>query len=416
MVAQLDAIELRALFEHVLDGVLFSRPDGSIVAANPAACAMLGGTKQQVLAAGRAGLTDTSDPRWATLLAERARDGRAHGRLRMRRLDGSTFECELSSSVFTTSDGQQSACVVMRDVSPEQRLMAELLRAERLWRLTLQHAAAGIALVSLDGRWLHVNPALCRIVGYSEAELLSKTFQDITFPEDLDADLDLLNQVVAGLIDDYTLDKRYVHSDGHLVRVRLHVALVRDEQDEPLHFVSQIVDITAEHAQQTLLAELASRDTLTAVANRGALFSALATVPPGEAIAVAFIDVDDFKTVNDRLGHAAGDELLVTISDRLVSEVRPQDVVARVGGDEFAILLRHVGTLQDLELLAHRLLLGLAAPYTITGTPLTVTTSIGIARAVDSRDAETLLAAADAAMYEAKRSGKGTMAVATAAG
>ena len=411
MVAQLDTLELRALFEHVLDGVLFSHPDGSIVAANPAACAMLRGTADQVIAAGRAGLTDPSDPRWSALIAERARMGSAHGRVRMRRLDGSTFECELSSSVFTTSDGMDRACVVMRDVSPEQRLMAELLRTERQWRLTLQHAAAGIALVSLEGRWLHVNPALCRIVGYSESELLSKTFQDITLPEDLDADLDLLNQVVAGAIDDYTLDKRYIHRDGHIVWVRLHVALVRDEQDEPLHFVSQIVDFTAERAQQTLLAELASRDTLTAVANRGALFAALASVPATESFAVAFIDVDDFKNVNDRLGHAAGDDLLVSVSDRLVAEVRPQDVVARIGGDEFAILLRDVGTAHDLEVLAQRLLRGLCAPYTIAGTAITVTASIGIACATQSRDAETLLAAADAAMYAAKRSGKNAFRV-----
>lgn len=411
MVAQLDANDLRALFEHVWDGVLFSRPDGSVVAANPAACSLLRGTQSQIIAAGRAGLTDASDPRWPALIAERERSGSAQGRVRMRRLDGTTFECEVSSSIFTTDYGQQSACVVLRDLSSEQRLIAELLRAERQWRLTVQNAATGIALVGLDGRWLHVNPALCRMVGYSEPELLNRTFQDITAPEDLDADLDLLHQVIAGTIDDYTLDKRYIHRNGNIVWVRLHVSLVRDEHDEPLHFVSQIVDVTEEHAQQTLLERLASSDPLTGLANRKALFSALATVAPDKPFALAFIDLDDFKNVNDNLGHVAGDELLVTVADRMLAEVRPNDLVARFGGDEFAVLLDGVESADVLAVFAQRLLNSLAAPYNLHGTSLTITASVGIAHATGARDAVALLAAADAAMYEAKGSGKNAFRV-----
>jgi diguanylate cyclase (GGDEF)-like protein len=145
---------------------------------------------------------------------------------------------------------------------------------------------------------------------------------------------------------------------------------------------------------------------LTAVANRGALSEALAAVPVGEAFDVAFVDVDDFKNVNDQFGHAGGDELLIAVARRLVNEVRPRDVVARVGGDEFAILLRDVGDANALNVVAQRLLLALSTPYNIAGQTISVTASIGIARATDSRDAEHLLAAADVAMYGAKRNGK----------
>lgn len=93
----------------------------------------------------------------------------------MRRLDGSTFECGVSSSIFRTTSGSKSACVILRDVSAEQRLSAELSLAERRWRLTVQHSSTGIAPVGLDGRWLPVNTALCRIVGCDDAELLSRT-------------------------------------------------------------------------------------------------------------------------------------------------------------------------------------------------------------------------------------------------
>lgn len=404
----LEADQLRALFEHVLDGVMFTHPGGSIVAVNPAACAMLRGSQDQIISVGRAGLTDASDPRWATQVAERARTGATFGRVRMRRLDGSTFECELSSSIFTSSSGLLSACVILRDVSAEQQLLTELLLAERRWRLTLEHAPTGIALVDLEGHFLNVNPALCRIVGYCESELLSKTFQDITFPEDLHADLDLLNQLTIGDIEDYRLDKRYVHSDGHLVWVELHVGLVTNEHNEPLHYVAQIVDVSADRTQRDRLAELAAKDVLTSVANRAALSAAIQAVPAGERFAVAFIDLDEFKGINDRLGHAAGDQLLVTVAARLTAQVRPQDVVGRIGGDEFGILLREVGSTEAVDRVAQRLLDSLSAPYIIAGAQVTVTASIGIARAGDSRDAAALLAAADAAMYVAKRGGKDT--------
>ena len=116
--------------------------------------------------------------------------------------------------------------------------------AERRLGLTLDHAPIGMALVALDGSFLRVNAALCAIVGYGIDELMSLSFQEITHPDDLDADLSLLAQLVSGEIDDYALDKRYVHRDGRTVWVRLSMTLLCDEEDEPLHYISQMEDIT----------------------------------------------------------------------------------------------------------------------------------------------------------------------------
>ncbi len=117
-----------------------------------------------------------------------------------------------------------------------------------LWRLTLQHSPIGMTLVGLDGRLLMVNRALCEMLGYDAETLSQRGFQELTHPEDLDADLELFDQAVVGDIDSYRLSKRYLHADGHVIWGDLSVALVRDPDGAPLHFVSQILDVTEQHA------------------------------------------------------------------------------------------------------------------------------------------------------------------------
>jgi PAS domain S-box-containing protein len=134
------------------------------------------------------------------------------------------------------------------------KLMGQKLReSEESFRKAFQFSAIGMALVGLDGHWLKVNDSLCQIVGYSEQELLGKTFQDITHPEDIQSDLGYLSQLLAGKIDHYRKEKRYFHKDGHVVWIRLSVSLIRDAQDNPIHFVSQIDDITeGKHAEEEI--------------------------------------------------------------------------------------------------------------------------------------------------------------------
>jgi PAS domain S-box-containing protein len=127
----------------------------------------------------------------------------------------------------------------------EAKQAEEALRERReRFSSAFRDAAIGMALVGTDGRWLQVNRALCHIVGYSEEELLATTFQAITRPDDLDADLGYVNQMLRGEILTYQMEKRYFHKRGHIVWILLSVSLVRDQEGTPLSFISQIQDIT----------------------------------------------------------------------------------------------------------------------------------------------------------------------------
>jgi PAS domain S-box-containing protein len=142
----------------------------------------------------------------------------------------------------------------LREALVVQRRQAEALReAEERFRGAFEHAAIGMAMVAPDGRWLRVNPALCEIVGYSEQQLLDRSFQDLTHPDDLDNDLEHVRRMLSGEIRSYQLDKRYFHRNGNVVWITLSVSLVHDAAGEPLHFVSQIEDITERRRSQAAL-------------------------------------------------------------------------------------------------------------------------------------------------------------------
>jgi diguanylate cyclase (GGDEF)-like protein/PAS domain S-box-containing protein len=220
------------------------------------------------------------------------------------------------------------------------------------------HAAIGMALVGTDGRWLRVNEAVCRIFGYTEHELLTIDFQTITHPEDLDADLEQVQQLLEGRQDTYQMKKRYIHRNGSEVWGLLTVSVVRDHAGEPQYFISQIDDITAQvNAENALrirqrqleaanrrLDELARTDPLTGLANRREFMTRLEqeiqrSQRSGHPLCVAVMDLDHFKHYNDTHGHPEGDLALKTVADTLRETCRDMDLVARHGGEEFAILL-----------------------------------------------------------------------------
>lgn len=133
---------------------------------------------------------------------------------------------------------------VTRDITERRKIEGALLESNKRFRTAFSAAPIGMALVSPEGKFLQVNDALCRIVGYDKKQLISMTFQEITHPDDLDADLEYVHKVLAGEIQTYQMEKRYFHSQGHIVWIQLSVSLVNNDKGEPLYFIAQIEDIT----------------------------------------------------------------------------------------------------------------------------------------------------------------------------
>jgi diguanylate cyclase (GGDEF)-like protein/PAS domain S-box-containing protein len=339
---------------------------------------------------------------------------------------GRVFEQRLSP--ILSDEGEVLAGMgFTQDVTEGREAERQLRESEQRFRLALEHAPIGMAIVGLDGLFREVNPALCRLTGYPSAELRALTFQDITHPDDLDADLAQLAQLVVGEIDSYSMEKRYYSATGDLIWVLIAVSLVLADDGEPLYFVSQIQDITHRKQSEEALAEAhalnaavleraATHDGLTDLPNRRLVeqrLSGLLTVSGRRArehgVAVLFCDLDGFKSVNDVHGHDAGDSVLCAAAERLASCARAGDTVARLGGDEFVVLLTtRFG--EDLRAVAtavaRRVCDALAQPFEVGGNTQPITVSVGIALSELGLGAGELLCDADAAMYAAKGAGK----------
>lgn len=165
---------------------------------------------------------------------------------RLRKKDGSYVWVEVKG--LTVADEQtklpKAIVCITRDISARKKLQAEVSELSERFREAFEHSPIGIALVSLKGEWLKVNKAITTMLGYSEEELLAKTFQDITYDDDLPQDLEYADQLLSDKISNYRMEKRYIHKDGHLVWVLLSGSIVRTEQNEPKYFIAQVVDIT----------------------------------------------------------------------------------------------------------------------------------------------------------------------------
>ncbi|MGY4711567.1 EAL domain-containing protein [Mycolicibacterium sp. CBM1] len=295
--------------------------------------------------------------------------------------------------------------------APPDRFSAAVgLTGDRPFELAFTHSPIGMAVVGLDGSFLRTNRALRAMLGYTKQELADRTFQEITHPDDLETDLALLTECLEGRRRSYRIAKRYIAADRSVVWGALTVVSVH-ARDQPHYFVSQIVDVTADRIREADLVHQAATDPLTGIANRSAGWNRLEELQSsGLGYGILFCDIARFKSVNDQHGHRAGDQLLIEVTNRLLTVVGDEGLVARWGGDEFLVITHAVDD-SELARLAGEIKVHLASrPVTLgNGIEVAVRFEIGCAahRPDDGRSIDAVLDQADRAMYATRRHRRG---------
>ncbi|MEI7457547.1 MAG: diguanylate cyclase [Nitrosomonadales bacterium] len=246
----------------------------------------------------------------------------------------------------------------------------------------------GLAITSPVKGWIKVNQCLCNMLEYSELELRSMTWAELTHPDDMAADLEQFNRLLIGEIDGYHLEKRFICKSGKAIPTLLVVRGIRKKNGEIDYVTAMVQDISERKTAEKAIETLAYFDTLTQLPNRRLLIDRLHSALLSSARnhlfgAVLFIDMDKFKTLNDTLGHNYGDLMLIQVAQRILNCVREVDTVARFGGDEFLVLLEDVDesariTSQKVSLIAEKIRAALAEPYQLKEAVYISSPSIGI--------------------------------------
>lgn len=292
-----------------------------------------------------------------------------------------------------------------------QGVVAQALHAsEARFRAVFEGAAIGIGMADLEGNILQVNGALLRMFGISEPTLRSRNVREWTHPDDAPQTWRLYDELVRGEREHYHLEKAFYRPDGTVLWTNLTVSLLRDADGEPQYQLALMEDTTERRLLNLRLRYEATHDALTGLPNRTFFFERLEKAlgaGEGQRFGLCYLDLDGFKTINDSLGHAAGDRMLVEVADRLQScATAPGEMVARLGGDEFVALTTGPDTQREVDELAGRIMNALLAPISVDGRELTVRGSIGIVEGpAGERSPAEVLRSADITMYRAKSAG-----------
>lgn len=309
-------------------------------------------------------------------------------------------------------EGTTALLCIAKDIRSQRETEIKLRRSEQRFRGTFENAPLGMLLADTTGRIFEANRFTADLLAYEEKLLPGMHLSRLLPAKDRSRLLEVLEQLLSGELSNSHSERRLVAQNGVEIWVNLHVVLQKTEEGSPLYFIIQMADITEMKRGQERMERLAFYDTLTDLANRrlfnDRLQQAIArTQRSRKSAALFYLDLDQFKRVNDTLGHDAGDALLKHVSLRLQKCVRKEDTVARPGGDEFTIILCDINSISDASRVAEKILSELRKPIAIAGQQLVVTTSIGITMMPqDSNDAQTLMRNADMAMYKAKERGR----------
>ena len=314
------------------------------------------------------------------------------------------FIADISVADSDVADGHR--LVVLREL--DSGLLLE--ESRRLLDLAFDSAPIGMAFFNPEGEYIRVNSALCRLLDRAAEALLGRRDQEFTHPDDRESDVAAAWRILEGEIDTWQTEKRFVRPDGTIVWAIANMTFLRDEHRRPIAWLGQFQDITERKTLEGRLRQLADEDPLTSLPNRRSFEAAVRltlaiSARHGIAGCLLMIDLDGFKEINDTYGHAAGDAALAAVARGLRDRLRSTDVLARIGGDEFAVLLRATDG-PRAQKVAEALVQRVRETRLNPGEPeIALDASVGIADfgSFPLPTVEELFATADAAMYAEKR-------------
>jgi diguanylate cyclase (GGDEF)-like protein/PAS domain S-box-containing protein len=393
----------RVLTARAPVGVLVAAPTGEYEYVNERWCALAGIPAEQALGDGWAVAIHPADASravsaWTESMAS-CEDGSCL--YRFLHQDGSVVWVDASVAAIRDAEGGVAGWIgVCTDVTAYRAEPGSDDGDER-YRVAFDNAPIGMGLFRPDGTWLQVNAAFCRLLGYTEAELMTLNLADLTVPGDAIVQADESEETRS--------ETRYLSADGSAIWVAASTTLVRGPDGKPLYYVLQVEDIGDRKQTERELRRLADHDSLTGLLNRRGFMDGLRRElrrmeRTGEYGALVLLDLDNFKTVNDTAGHPAGDQVLRATAEILRRRLRATDVIGRLGGDEFAALVLNVTPRQASEIAAETAETLRSMTVTAGDTTIEVAASIGVVAIDEMRyeNEDELLAAADRAMYRVK--------------
>jgi diguanylate cyclase (GGDEF)-like protein/PAS domain S-box-containing protein len=411
----------QTLMKNSLDAIRVMDIEGNVVEVNDAFCRQLGYTHAEAL---KLNIVDW-DAQWTKdELQKRFRSfigkkGGATFETVQRRKDGTLINVEVTNTAIEI-DGEYYFFAASRDITERKRAEAALKNSESWFRSVFENVHTGIASTDSSGQVINFNETFCTMMGYDAESLRRMNFADFTHPDDLQLEKVFFDEILAGKRDHYHIKKRYIANHGRILWVDLSAAAIRDTGGTVSNFVAVIQDITERKAAEDEIEHLAFYDSLTQLPNRRLLLDRLkqalaASSSRGRSGALLFIDLDNFKNLNDTLGHDFGDMLLQQVTQRLKSCIRESDTVARLGGDEFVVMLLDLSeqpfeAAAQTESIGEKMLAALSQPYQLDKNTYRCTASIGVTLFYDKQQAtDELMKQADIAMYQAKKAGRNAL-------
>lgn len=417
----LDASEkrFRALIENGLDMVALVR-DGVIIYASPSTTRTLGYELGDFVGHPASDFVHPDDlPEIEALYRARSKERPVRLQFRVRHRNSSWRWVEAVGTDLTEEPAIQAYVFNYRDITERKKAEEALRRSEENLRALIENAQDIITVLNPDGAMSFNSPAVENVLGYRPSELAGKNAFDFIHPDDRPHVFERFLRALRGeerAPDDETepfVEFRFRHKDGSW-RFLESVGTRHVDEDGSVSIVVNSRDIEDRKRAEEMVRQMAYHDALTGLPNRAYFIDRLTQALAGarsqrSRLAVLFMDLDRFKLINDSIGHAGGDELLRQVADELRQLVRDGDIVSRVGGDEFTILVREIAELREAIAVGERIIQALNRPRLLNGQEFHITASVGITLSPDDgTDAETLLRNADTAMYRAKENGRNT--------